>query len=66
MVLEELFHVVQKLKSFNILQVSSQKVFEVADVVVASTKMGIKVEWINRVLDEIGAKKDHYALLQEA
>lgn len=28
--------------------------------------MGIKVEWIDRVLDKIGAKKEHYALLHEA
>lgn len=42
-----------------------QIVSEVSDVVAAAAKMGIKVEWIDKVLGEIGTKKNLYGLLQE-
>lgn len=34
--------------------------------VATAAKMGIKVEWIDKVLGEIAAKRYHFALLQEA
>lgn len=34
--------------------------------VVATAKMDIEVGWIDHVLEEIGAKRDHFILLQEA
>lgn len=40
--------------------------WEVANVVAAVAKMGIKVEQIDKFLDEIGPKRYHNALLQEA
>lgn len=64
-ILEEFFHKVQKLESFKILEVPTQVVSEVAGLVAAAVKMGIKVEWIDRVIGEIGIKKDNYALLHE-
>lgn len=49
MILQELFNVVLKLENFNVLEVSSQIVSEVANIIVATTKMSIKVQWINKV-----------------
>lgn len=31
-----------------------------------AAKMGIQVEWIDKILDEIEAKRDHFSLLHEA
>lgn len=61
-ILEELFHAVEKLENFNILEVPS--LFEVADVVAAATKM--LAIMLDKDLDKIGAKKDNYALLHKA
>lgn len=47
----------QKLETFNILELPAQIVSVVADTVDAAAKMSIKVEWIDKVLGEIGAKK---------
>lgn len=41
-------------------------VSKVANVVAAMTKMDIKVEWIDKVLGKVKAKRGHYALLQQA
>lgn len=65
-ILEELFHAVQKLETFNILGVQSQIVSEVGDAVAAIAKMDIRFEWIDKVLDEIKPKKDHHTLLPKA
>lgn len=46
----------QKLKIFNILVVSKNILFNVADTVDEATKMGIKVRWTDKVLGEISAK----------
>lgn len=66
MILEEFFYTMQKLENFNILEVPTQVASEVADVAAATANMGIKVEWIGKVLGVIGTKKNHYALFQEA
>lgn len=44
MFLEELFYAVQKLETFDILEVLSQIVSEVVEVVVAGVKIGVKVK----------------------
>lgn len=31
-----------------------------------AAKMGIQVEWIDKIVDEIEAKRDHFSLLHEA
>lgn len=43
MIVEGLFNSVQKLERFTILEVSLQSVSEVAEVVVATASMGVKV-----------------------
>lgn len=62
LILKEIFQAAQKLKTFNILDVPDV-LPKVADTM---AKMGIKVGWIDRVLREMGAKRDHFTLLQEA
>lgn len=57
MVVEELFNSIQKLEKFTVLEVPSQVVFEVADIVAIIAKMGVKVEWIYKILGDIAAKK---------
>lgn len=47
------------------LEVPTQLISEVTDVVAAAAKLGIKVEWTVNVLSEIGGKKYLYGLLQE-
>lgn len=56
---------IQKLETFNILDFPKNMVSKVTDTVVAAAKMGIKFGRINRVLREIGAKRDHFTLLRE-
>lgn len=63
-ILEELVHAVRKIENYNILEVPSQIVSEVTDVVVTAPTMDIKVEWTDMVLTEIEAKKDHHTLLR--
>lgn len=41
-------------------------VLKVADTVEVAAKIGIRVGWIHKVVEEIGAKKHHYTLLREA
>lgn len=50
MMLEELFHIVQKLEKFYQLRNPKQVVYEVADVIAIAAKIGIQVEWIDKVL----------------
>lgn len=59
----KIFRSVQESKWF--LEVPTS-VFEVTNVVAAAAKIGIMVEWIDMTLNEITAKRDHFALLQEA
>lgn len=47
-----------KLESFNILAIPENVVSKVVDTVDATTKMGIKVRWIDKVLRVIGTKRD--------
>lgn len=39
---------------------------KVASMVIVAEKMGIRVGWIDKVPREMGAKRDHFPLLQEA
>lgn len=39
------------------MEIPSQIVFEVSDTVAKATKVGIRVEWANRILDHIKEKK---------
>lgn len=55
----------QKLKIFNILDVPDNVDLKVACAVTATVKMGFRVGWINKVLGEIDAKEEPFALLQE-
>lgn len=57
---EELYHSVQKIEKFYYLR--ADVVSEVADVVAIAARMGVRVEWIGKTLDEIAA--NHFVLLQ--
>lgn len=61
-----LYNSVKKLEKFNILEFSTQVVSEVANIVAIVARMGVKVDWIDIILGEIGAKREHHNLLQEA
>lgn len=56
LILEEIFQVVQKLE-INILDIPTNIVSKVTDIIYASTKIGIKFGWIDRVLGKIGRKE---------
>lgn len=44
MILKEIFHAVQELVDCTVIDIPSQKAFEVIDIVEATEKMGIKVD----------------------
>lgn len=52
--------------TFNILDVPEIIATKVAHTVVVEAQMGIKARWIDKVLRQIGAKRYHLSLLQEA
>lgn len=56
----------KKLETFHILDVLDNDVSKMANEVVVVEKMAIKVGWIDKVLREIGTKRDHFTLLWEA
>lgn len=58
MIAEELYDSVQKLEKFTIVEVTTQAVFEVADVVAVAARMGVKVEWIDKTLGEIALRRN--------
>lgn len=62
-ILEEIYQVVLMLKTFNILEVPKIVVSKVACTIVAAKRMGIQVEWIDKVTEEITAKRDHFKML---
>lgn len=53
-ILEVIFHAIQKLEAYTVLDM--QTVFKVVDIVHATKKMGIKVDWIDSILREISTK----------
>lgn len=57
---------VLKLESFNILDVTENEVSKVVSTIAAAEKMGVRVEWLDGVIREIGARRNHFELLQEA
>lgn len=65
MIVEELYHSVQNLEKSTILEVPTKVISEATDVLAIAAKMGVKVEWTVKTLDEIAAKRDHFVLLQE-
>lgn len=62
-ILEEIYQVVLMLKTFNILEVPKIVVSKVACTIVAAKRMRIQVEWIDKVTEEITAKRDHFKML---
>lgn len=65
-ILDEPFKVCKNLRPSIFWSFLGNVVSKVADMVVATAKMDIEVGWIDHVLEEIGAKRDHFILLQEA
>lgn len=51
---------------FHHLGCPNKVVSKVATTVVVAEKMGIRMEWIDRIIGEIGAGRDHFELLCEA
>lgn len=62
LILKEIFQVMQKLVTFNILDDPYNVISKVASTVAGVEKMVIRVGWINKVLEEISLK-DYFALL---
>lgn len=63
LILEEIYQGVGKLETFNILDVPDNIVLKAVSTVVVAGKMGIQVEWIDRVIGEISFRRDHFELL---
>lgn len=63
LILEEIYQGVRKLETFNILDVPDNIVLKAVSTVVVAGKMGIQVEWIDRVIGEISFRRDHFELL---
>lgn len=61
-ILKGIFEGVQELKSFSILDVLDSVISRVAWVVVATKKSGTRVDWLDRVIDEIRAQRGHSVL----
>lgn len=55
-----------KVRKIYYLEVPSQMVSEVADVVARPARIVVKVEWIDKTLGEIAAKREHINMFQEA
>lgn len=66
LILEEIYKGLLKLESFNNLDVPDNVVSKVVSTIIAAEKVGIRVEWIDKVIGEIGVRRDHFELLREA
>lgn len=53
----------EKLETFVIVDVPDNIVSKVACTIATAKKMGIKVGWIDKVIEDTYAKRDHFALL---
>lgn len=61
----EIFVYVQKLESFNILDVPIDVVSKVERIVAGTEKMGIMIGWLDKVIRDVCAKRVHSSLMQE-
>lgn len=66
LILEEVYKGVLKLECFTILKVLDAVVSKVASTVAIAEKMQIRVKWIDKVIGEIGVRRDHFELLRVA
>lgn len=66
LILEEIYQGVRKLETFNILDILDNFISKVANTVGTTKKMWIQVGWIDKVIREINARRDHVELLCEA
>lgn len=62
---KEIFEGVQKLESFDILDAPYEVVFKVAPTVATAKKMVIEIKWLDKVLKDICAKRDHSILVRK-
>lgn len=61
----EIFVYVQKLESFNILDVPIDVVSKVERIVAGTEKMGIMIGWLDKVIRDVCGKRVHSSLMQE-
>lgn len=48
------------------MEIPPQVLSELAYIVATATRMGVKIEWIDRILGEISTKREYFNLLQQA
>lgn len=65
LILTEIYEGVKKLGNFSILDVPDDAVSKVARRVAAAEKMGNKVGWLDKVIGDVYAKRDHFIMLQK-
>lgn len=58
MIVNGLFNPVPKLEKFTNLEVLSQTISEVAYIVAVAASMGVKVEWVDRILRKLMAMRE--------
>lgn len=62
LLLKGIFEAVQELESFVVLDVPDEVISIVARVVSVAEKSGVRVDWLNLIIDEVSFKRDHAAL----
>lgn len=62
LLLKGIFEAVQELESFIILDVPDEVISRVARVVFVAEKSGVRVNWLDRIIDEVSSKHDHAIL----
>lgn len=65
LILKEIFEGVQKLESFDILDVPGQVISKVARTMAAAEKMWIKIRWMARLLENMYPNKSFYLTAKE-
>lgn len=65
LIIEGLFSSIDKFESFTMVNVHCEVISKVVNKVDAAEKIGVQVDWIDKAIDEIIPKKEHYALVQE-
>lgn len=63
LILKGILEGVQELESFSILDVIDLLIPRVARVVAATKKTGIQIGWLDRIISNIYAKRDHSSLV---
>lgn len=61
--LEEHSSLLHKLEAYTMLNIPEKIISEVVDAIKIAEKLGIKEDWIDRILREINKRKKHFELM---